>query len=104
MLVAWSEKYSRDRLPSAQAWGEIRELVAQRAGGRCQAVLRDGSRCVAAGSECDHIRDRYDCSLDSLQWLCSWHHAMKTRGEAREGAARARERNLPKPRKHPGLL
>lgn len=41
---------------SKGAWWEIRKKVMQRAGGRCEAYLPNGTRCTAAAVECHHIR------------------------------------------------
>lgn len=104
VVVAWDENYDARRLPPSREWNRLRREAARRAGNQCEALMRDGSRCTFVGSECDHIVDRNDHSLSNLQWLCSWHHAMKTKREAREGMRAARARNMPRERKHPGLI
>ena len=102
--VAWDEKYGARRLPASREWQRIRQAVAKRAGYQCESLMRDGSRCTFVGAECDHIADRNDHSMQNLQWLCSWHHAMKTKREARAGVMAARARNMPREPKHPGLI
>lgn len=99
--MAWRGDRAR-RLP--RDWDRRREFVRARAGGRCEAVLRDGSRCEAAGTECDHVVHGDDHACTNLQWLCSWHHRRKTQAEAAADLAALRARLAPPPRPHPGLV
>lgn len=101
-VVSWRSSDRAARLP--RDWEERRAFVRARADGRCEALLRDGSRCPAAGSECDHVARGDDHGTDNLQWLCSWHHKRKTRVEARRELEAARARNAPRARRHPGLV
>lgn len=102
MFVAWESSDRAQRLPSD--WSVRREFVRARAGGRCEGVLRDGSRCEAVGVECDHIERGDDHQVENLQWLCSWHHKRKTGIEARAELSALRARCEPRPRPHPGLI
>ena len=102
MAVGWESSDRARRLPSD--WQVRREFVRARAGGRCEAVLHDGSRCDAAGTECDHIDHGDNHACTNLQWLCSWHHKRKTRAEAAAELAALRARLAPPPRPHPGLI
>ena len=99
----WASSDRRDRLPAD--WRARRQKVAARAGGRCQAVLSDGTRCRWPGSECDHIVRGDNHDLSNLQWLCHWHHAQKTRREAvqarRDKQAAAERRRM---ESHPGWV
>jgi 5-methylcytosine-specific restriction enzyme A len=93
---SWQGSTRRKRLPSN--WTELRKQVRERANGICQ-----WSGCYSKGTECDHIVPGDDHSPENLQWLCWYHHRVKTGQET--GA-----RNMAKPRirrteeKHPGLL
>lgn len=101
-LLAWESSDRASRLP--KDWAQRRALVAARADGRCEAQLRDGSRCSAFGTDCDHVVHGDDHSLANLQWLCPWHHKRKTAREAAEDLAAARQRCMDSPRPHPGLV
>lgn len=100
--MAWSSSDRASRLPPD--WDERRAFVRARAGGRCEALLHDGTRCPAAGAECDHVEPGDDHRATNLQWLCSWHHKRKTQREAAAALAAERARNAPRQRKHPGLI
>jgi len=92
----------RLRLPAD--WEERRATVRDRAGGRCQATMRDGTRCVEPGTDCDHIVRGDNHDLANLQWLCSWHHNKKTAQEALEARKATRRPSARKePERHPGL-
>jgi 5-methylcytosine-specific restriction protein A len=98
----WSGSTRKQRLP--RDWGERRAAVRDRAGGRCQGTMRDGTRCVELGADCDHIVHGDNHALSNLQWLCSWHHDKKTAREALEARRHQRIPSARKPReKHPGL-
>ena len=90
-----------DRLPAD--WPQRRARTQARAGDRCEALLHDGSRCTARGTDCDHIKHGDDHDEANLQWLCPWHHKRKTQLEARAELDAIRAANLPRPRQHPGL-
>lgn len=94
----------KERLPDN--WAELRRLVEARAGGRCEAFMKSGKRCHDPGTDCDHVvrgtagHDNDD--LSNLQWLCAWHHRMKTAAEANAAKPVVTARH---PReKHPGGL
>lgn len=97
----WASSDRASRLPAD--WQARRRAVAARAGGRCQAIMSDGSRCRWPGTECDHIARGDNHDLSNLQWLCHWHHAQKTRREAvqarRDKQAAAERRRM---ESHPG--
>lgn len=99
----WASSDRASRLPAD--WQARRKTVAARAGGRCQAIMSDGSRCRWPGSECDHIARGDNHDLANLQWLCHWHHAQKTRREAvqarRDKQAAAERRRM---ESHPGWV
>lgn len=86
----WSGSTRKERLPDD--WQERRAATRDRAGGRCQATMRDGTRCVEAGTDCDHIVHGDNHALSNLQWLCRWHHDKKTAREALEA-----RRFMPRP-------
>ena len=98
----WSGSDRKARLPAD--WEERRTTIRDRAGGRCQATMRDSTRCVETGTDCDHIVHGDDHSLKNLQWLCAWHHRKKTAREALEARRFIRIPSARKPREtHPGL-
>lgn len=98
----WSGSTRKQRLP--RDWEERRAAVSARAGGRCEATMRDDTRCVEPGTDCDHVRRGDDHALTNLQWLCGWHHDKKTAREAAEARSRMHIPSARKPReKHPGL-
>lgn len=98
----WSGSTRKQRLP--RDWDERRAAVSARAGGRCEATMRDGTRCVEPGTDCDHVRRGDNHALSNLQWLCGWHHDKKTAREAAEARRFMRVPSARKPReKHPGL-
>jgi len=86
----WSGSTRKERLPDD--WQQRRATTRDRAGGRCQATMRDGTRCVEPGTDCDHIVHGDNHALSNLQWLCSWHHDKKTAREALEA-----RRYIPRP-------
>lgn len=86
-------------------WKQIRLLVAERAGQQCQDLMRDGIRCTDLGTECDHINNIKaggTHELENLQWLCKYHHRIKTNREAQD--ARKQFSMWRKPEAHPGML
>lgn len=100
--MSWDNSDRRSRLPAD--WAERRDAVKRRADGRCEAMLHDGSRCDAVGTDCDHRQRGDNHSLENLQWLCPWHHKRKTRSEALEALSAIRHKNMPKQQSHPGLI
>ncbi|TFD58025.1 HNH endonuclease [Cryobacterium sp. Hh7] len=100
--MGWETSDRRDRLP--RDWPRRVENTRAIAGGRCQAIMNAGTRCVEVGTDCDHIEHGDNHDQDNLQWLCGWHHDRKTAREAR--AARAlmpRVSAYMEPERHPGL-
>ncbi len=98
--MAWENSNRRDELPAD--WQQRRAAVEARAGGRCEARRRDGSRCWDKGTDCDHKDRGNNHDLDNLQWLCTWHHARKSSAEG--NATRRRETNKRPAERHPGLV
>ncbi|MGG7307551.1 HNH endonuclease [Curtobacterium sp. AB451] len=98
----WEGSDRRERLP--RDWEHRRNIVRDNAGGRCEATMRDGSRCTERGTDCDHIVRGDNHALSNLQWLCGWHHNKKTAREALE-ARRSTSRPLARKatERHPGL-
>lgn len=105
MTSSW---VGHSRPPLPRNWSTIRNKVKTRAGGTCQCTgctLHQGP-CTTVGTDCDHIGDRDNHSLNNLQWLCHQCHQVKTAGQARE-AIRLQRQKLTHPStrtKHPGLL
>lgn len=100
--MSWDGRSRAPHLPPD--WDERRAYVAARAGGRCEGVMGDGTRCVEAGCECDHVEHGDDHDVSNLQWLCSWHHKRKTQREARAELSALRAARVPRRRPHPGLI
>lgn len=96
-MHGWGSSARRTQLPPN--WPKLRAQARKRANGQCQAT-DDGVRCPLAGTDCDHIGDPYDHSLDNLQWLCRDHHQIKTIAE-RPAPIRVTTRR--RPERHPGL-
>ncbi len=96
VVPGWQGSTRRDRLPGN--WRQLRRLVQQRAGGRCENVI-DGQRCQSTGSHCDHIDPGDNHSVANLQWLCPPCHLSKS---GREGAV-ARPSLYRRAERHPGL-
>lgn len=78
----WHTSDRSSRLPSD--WRKRRDIVSNRAGGQCEHILDNGTRCTSPGTECDHITRGDDHDLTNLAWLCSLHHRQKTQREAAE--------------------
>ena len=101
-MSAWRGSTRAATLPSD--WQQRRLLVQARAGGRCQGI-KDGQRCTALGTDCDHIDGRDNHDIGNLQWLCGPCHAAKTKAEAAAGRTAAREATRHESTRiaHPGL-
>ncbi len=99
--MAWSTSTRSKRLPSD--WAKRREAVKRRARNRCEAQVH-ARGCPGAGTECDHIIEGDDHSLENLQWLSTECHKAKTQAEAASrNRAMAAMRVRPQG-KHPGAL
>lgn len=98
--MSWESSDRRLRLPSD--WQERRQFVAARASYRCEAMLNDGTRCPAMGTDCDHVVRGDNHDVSNLQWLCQWHHKRKTNNEA--AAARLSKKKSEYKPPHPGLI
>ncbi len=95
----WAKSDRRSRLPSD--WQQLRAKVISRAGGRCEAKMKNTTRCTDAGTDVDHITAGDDHSLTNLQLLCKWHHGKKSSYEGNQARPRYTERR-PK-EAHPGI-
>lgn len=60
----WSRSDRKRRLP--HDWEQRRATIRDRASGRCQATMRDGTRCTEPGTDCDHIMHGDNHSLTNL--------------------------------------
>lgn len=89
----WHTSDRSSRLPGD--WRTRRDRTRTRAHGQCEAMLDNGTRCPAPGTECDHITRGDNHDLTNLAWLCSDHHQAKTQ---REAAAARRARTVLRPR------
>lgn len=96
MATAWHGSTRRQTLP--HDWEHRRNAVQRRAGGRCEWTLNNGTRCTTPGTDCDHVGDRDNHTLDNLRWLCRPHHDQHTQQQL--AARRARLRHPT--RNHPG--
>lgn len=97
----WEGSNRGQRLPSN--WPQLREQVRTRAGGRCEATLRDtGERCPATGTDCDHKERGDNHALDNLQWLCPWHHNRKSSREGNAAPRKPKPSHIRPAEQHPG--
>jgi 5-methylcytosine-specific restriction protein A len=96
---AWSGSTRNKRLPAN--WSSLRNQVAARAGGQCEALLNEGTRCLDQGTDCDHILAGDNHDLNNLQWLCRWHHNKKSSAEGNRARRRFTEQRPQEA--HPGL-
>jgi 5-methylcytosine-specific restriction protein A len=96
---------SKRRKTETQEFKLNRGLAIERDNGRCQALMRDGTQCKDAGTQCDHIISLANGgtdALDNLQMLCSWHHNKKTSQEGRDARKTV---SMYRPKEaHPGLI
>lgn len=82
MSGGWEGSDRKSRLPDD--WPLLRQIVIERAGGRCEVVKRNGKRCWDKGTDVDHKVAGDDHSIQNLQLICEWHHKRKS---SREGNA-----------------
>ncbi len=94
--IPWEGSDRSSRLPSN--WQQLRRIVEQRAGGRCED-MSDGRRCTEPGTDCDHVIPGDDHRLENLQWMCRFHHLRKTQSEN----TKRKPRQKREPERHPGL-
>jgi 5-methylcytosine-specific restriction protein A len=92
----WDSSDRSTRLPAD--WPARRSKVIERAAGVCEQTLPSGKRCGRKGVEVDHKVAGDNHALWNLQFLCKFHHDLKTQGEARA----ARQRYKPKRRPDEG--
>jgi 5-methylcytosine-specific restriction endonuclease McrA len=101
MAHNWHTSNRRSRLP--KNWPQLRTQALTRDCYKCRAVNEDGTPCIEAATDVDHIEPGDNHALENLQSLCAWHHKRKTANEA----AAARPQYAPRKRpaeKHPGSL
>lgn len=92
--MSWQTSDRRARLP--KNWPTLRAKVKRRANGKCEAVAHV-PECNGIGTDCDHVKQGDDHSLDNLQWLSRPCHEAKTRLDN----GLIRKRAIP-PEQHPG--
>lgn len=102
MSGGWAGSDRKSRLPDD--WPLLRQVVIERAGGRCEAHKKDGRRCWDDGTDVDHKVAGDDDSLANLQLLCTWHHRQKSsiEGNAAKAALRAQLKHPVEA--HPGII
>lgn len=99
---AWAGSTRSKRLPPN--WSELRAKVFSIASFRCQATMRDGTRCTDQGTDVDHIEPGDNHDLSNLQLLCRWHHNKKSSAEGNKSPTRKRVSERRPQERHPGLL
>ena len=97
---SWSGSDRKNRLP--HNWSTLRNQVLHRDNHQCQAILNDGTQCVAQGTDVDHIEPGDNHDLTNLQLLCRWHHNKKSSAEGNRNRPRYREQRPSE--KHPGVV
>lgn len=101
-MAGWQDSDRKSRLPDD--WEYRRQFVRNRAGGRCEQIQEDGTRCPMFGTDCDHVDRGDNHDFSNLEWLCSSHHAAKSAMEGVEARAAKKLRGLRPVERHPGLL
>ncbi|WP_199552795.1 HNH endonuclease [Streptomyces sp. N35] len=101
--MAWKESPTAWRTtPRPLGWKALRAQALERDGGQC-TWTDGGVRCTEPGTDCDHIGNPDDHSLDNLRMLCGPHHRKRTALQAR--AARGPQPSRRRPaEQHPGLI
>lgn len=93
--LVWKGAARRFRLPAD--WPAPREAARQRAGDRCEASMRRGTRChperTGIGAECDHSTPGDDRGPENLCWLPPPCHEVKTARETRKPPANLKARD-----------
>ncbi|PRB44327.1 HNH endonuclease [Arthrobacter sp. MYb23] len=102
MSGGWTGSDRKSRLPDD--WPLLRQIVFERAGGRCETIKKSGKRCWDKGTDVDHKRAGDDHSLANLQLLCTWHHARKSSREGNEAQAALRAMLRHPVEQHPGVI
>ena len=101
--MAWQGSSDRkSRLPAN--WRQLRAVVLERCGGRCEVVKKSGVRCWDKATDVDHIVAGDDHSLSNLRGICDWHHKRKSSQEGVEARRAKRSVLRREPEAHPGLL
>lgn len=97
--MAWSKGKSRRKSELPPNWAEIRRIVLDRDGRRCQF-------CGAPATDVDHIRPGSDHTPSNLRALCKHCHMQRTayQGLAARAKKGYKKRTHRPPKKHPGLL
>lgn len=101
--MPWTESPTAwRRTPRPDGWKTLRAQAMARDGGQC-TWIDDGARCTEPGTDCDHIGDPDDHSLNNLRMLCRHHHRKRTALQAR--AARGPQPTRARPsEQHPGMI
>ena len=100
MSGQWASSTRRADLPAN--WEALRREVIARAGGRCEQVKADGTRCRLPGRDVHHAGDRMDHRTEVLRFLCEHHHKVITQQQAQAARWPVRESKRPRER-HPGM-
>lgn len=108
-MPGWAGSDRKATLPDN--WQELRRIVLERSGGRCERIQRSGRRCWDPSKDVDHIVPHFEGGSDdisNLMALCSYCHLKKSGAEGRRGRSKAEEpwRKLLRrePEKHPGSI
>lgn len=84
-MGGWQGSTRRERLPAD--WNSRRQVVGERAAGRCEGISLDGgprwhvADCDGVGAECDHDIAGDNHELSNLRWLSVECHKFKTQAE-----------------------
>lgn len=101
--MPWQEGTTSWRTsPRPLGWKTLRAQTLARDGHTC-TWIEDGERCTNEGTDCDHIGDPEDHSLDNLCTLCGPHHRKRTALQAQAARGEMPSRRRPRPA-HPGLI
>lgn len=100
--MGWETSKRKSTLPSN--WPQLRRIVLDRCGGRCEVIKKDGRRCWDRATDVDHITPGTDDSLENLAGICTWHHRRKSSREGNEAQAALRAMLRHPIEQHPGVI
>lgn len=93
-MAGWEGSTRKSTLPPG--WEtQIRPVVLERCGGRCEIIKANGRRCWDKAVAVDHITPHSQGGSDdwdNLQGICAWHHQRKSSSEGAYGRQKAEER------------